>query len=137
MIYQLILQPESNILRAALSMRSCQEIQSGLPSYSFQGDSEAVDNKCITYTKNKYEGKDLSSEQTLREIGCDYTGTADSIQIGGARPTVVVPSAPFHDSTYCSLDDVNDTPSNTGIASPMSFQSSSHPSDGQTDCIPI
>ena len=116
-------------------MRSCQEIQSGPLRFSLQGDSEAVtDNKSVGYTTNSNDGKDLSLEQHLRETGCISSSAADCIQVGGA-PTVVVTSAPFQDSTYCSVDDIEDISPNTcaAAASPMTFQPSPSPSDGQTD----
>ena len=116
-------------------IHACQESQHGPLSY-FQGEFGQMDNRSIAHTRNNHEQNEVKnrhSDQRLRETEHPSTGTADSIQIGGARPTVVVPSAPFQDSTYCSLDDVKGTPSNTGIAFPMTFQSSSYPSYGQTD----
>ena len=104
-------------------MRSCQEIQSGPLRFSLQGDSEAVtDNKSVGYTTNSNDGKDLSLKQNLRKTGCISSSAADCIQVGGA-PIVVVPSAPFQDSTYCSVDDIEDISSDTcaAAASPMTF----------------
>ena len=116
-------------------IHACQESQHGPLSY-FQGDFGQMDNRSIAHTRKNHEHDEVKErhyDHRLRKTERSSIGTADSIHIGSAPPTVVVPSAPFQDSTYCSLDDVKDTPSNTCIASPMSFRSLTHPSDGQTD----